>query len=704
MSIYNLLVIGLLLYSIYSVIAYAVRRGDNRGAFQNLRTSKPIRQLSAEEVQCLQPFLHDPANPTKKLTLESEAVYPLSGAFVQHGLSYRGGSTTHDTLAEVDVVLPYDARTYLDAVFNSAEVVLTAKHAIVVTLNREFDLAGGRQRAEALQTDERRWKLGESGPGESTTDTTEQGGSEADGTPRARILSQREETPAETRARRHPGYGILASLALAGAGVLLLISGYADSLSWLLPAPVLLALGLWLAWRQPGMPLAQKVNRVQGPLVMVALSSPSNSQVTSNRLFLGDQFPLEIPRHWAEFAAVPASGEVSVELRVDDYSVVRFGRKLSIDTEEQRFPSVYWGRHLSLALTGLALALLAWFTSEGLEQDLAHVRSRITAHTHEVDSAAALLAAAPQPGDMLHIKVQARCQLLASQGSTPAAPDCQHLRVGGQAPVLPDLVLPPELIALANADMLQANSSPMLDLMLRMQSGNDPFNRVPSVKVISELTALVLGVSRECDAHPGARATCTALMERLGSDLIVGDGERGMGWVELHARAKDGRLKKDYDDSAITRSEVAIQLKSLLQQMAAPALADFYAKPLQAALNSQQGGAVLGLLPSRPDVAAPEDWPQAWQVYQRLASDEGLQAVDETGMLVAVSTTADGAPIYQIDTERTPENAFSALLRLLPLLLGGLMLLGHGLLFVQRLNQSRARAAQIHALNAGRLI
>ena len=161
----------------------------------------------------MQPFLFDPAKPKKQAQLINDGVYPLHGAFVRHGIeASQGGSTMHDTLGDVDVVLPYDARSYL-VENNHAEVVLTEKFAIVVALNGEFDLAGGREREQRRQKQDQQWNSGRTGALQSVIDlevdppeadeappTAEQlaqAERELDDATRVEILAQRDETPAE---------------------------------------------------------------------------------------------------------------------------------------------------------------------------------------------------------------------------------------------------------------------------------------------------------------------------------------------------------------------------------------------------------------------------------------------------------------------------------------------------------------------------
>ena len=197
--------------------------------------------MTDEEQALVQPFLFDPAKPKKQAQLINDGVYPLHGAFVRHGIeASQGGSTMHDTLGDVDVVLPYDARSYL-VENNHAEVVLTEKFAIVVALNGEFDLAGGREREQRRQKQDQQWNSGRTGALQSVIDlevdppeadeappTAEQlaqAERELDDATRVEILAQRDETPAEVAARQGRGFGFWVSVLWALAFLCLGLAG-----------------------------------------------------------------------------------------------------------------------------------------------------------------------------------------------------------------------------------------------------------------------------------------------------------------------------------------------------------------------------------------------------------------------------------------------------------------------------------------------
>ncbi len=720
-SLYLILVIGLTLYSIFSLISYSMRRSDNKNAFRELQqNNKPIRKLDSEELAALQPFLHDPGSPGKRQPLQGDGVYALSGEFIRHGLeTTQGGSTVHDTLGGVDVMLPYDARDFLLA-HNEAEVVVTAKHAIVVRLASGFDLPGARARSQAQQALQQQWQQGRSGElGNNRSEADDTTEPDTDPSPAVRILGQRDETPAEIAARNHPGFGLLASLCLYPGAILVLIGGHADSpLAWALPGAALLALGLWLVWRRRPLPTPQKVNRAQGPLSLVTVAGPVNSDTAQPQFFLGDKVPLTLPEHWRPHLDIPADGRVSLEMRVDDYSVVRFGRKLAIDAEEQRFPGIYPGRHLMLALCAAAILFTAWVTLDFPGADLAHARSLFATQRTSLQDAASLRAQLPEPGDMIHIGGQARCQLVFPSTEHPAAPDCTTLRLGGQAQQLPALSPPESLLALARGEQLQAADSPLANALLRMQGGyRNPYMQRATVQIITNLGALLESVDQTCAGN--ASRSCQELKRILGSELMFAAG-RGNGWEAVMAHARSGGLKKEDEDSAMSRSDTTHSLRHHLRLLAVPQFQDFYAPALESAIAGQQDGILVklqysdapgkSLIPGiqhtglYPDSKGPLDWPTAWESYRSLVSDAGLQPFEASAMVTAVSTQEDGTPLLLLDASRRPDNALPALLRLLPLLIGALLLACHGTLWVRKLRQASQRQRQIADLYTGKLL
>ena len=100
----------------------------------------------------------------------------------------------------------------------------------------------------------------------------------------------------------------------------------------------------------------------------IVLSNPSNSQTVSTQLFLGDKLPVNLPDHWRANLQLPDDGRVDMDLRVQDYAVLRLGGNYSVDEEQRLFPRVFWGRHMTLALTGLAALGALWAVAPNLQR------------------------------------------------------------------------------------------------------------------------------------------------------------------------------------------------------------------------------------------------------------------------------------------------------------------------------------------------
>jgi hypothetical protein len=210
-----LFLVAILIYSLYSLITYYSRRSESKSALQQLAGTASVRELTAQEQDALAPFLIGGSKPA---AFSSHHVYRLTGAFVRHGISTQGGTETmHDTLGDVEIILPYDAQEYLTE-YNQAEVVLAEKFAIVVALNSQFNLLSARQRARLKEIDEHQWKSGKAGETAATgfTQTHKQEITDAEEQKNlqqmtaVRLVLQRDETPAEISARTGLGLGWLA--------------------------------------------------------------------------------------------------------------------------------------------------------------------------------------------------------------------------------------------------------------------------------------------------------------------------------------------------------------------------------------------------------------------------------------------------------------------------------------------------------------
>lgn len=716
----------ILIWSVISGITYMARRSDNKSALRELKQEgQPLRRLSAEEQALVQPFLVYPASPKKTAQLLSDGVFPLRGTFVRHGLETSHGATTmHDTLGGVDVVLPYDARDYLRE-DNQAEVVMTDKFAIVVALNSEFDLVGGRERDARRQKQNQQWAGGKQGAMQNVLDADALAANAADPAPdaqaarefddatRVEILSQRDETPAEIAYRRSRGIafwpGLLWLVAFACVG----IAGVGGGVVWLAAAAAPALLALWLTWRRQPLGAPQKVNRARGELNAIVLTNPANAQAVSTQLFLGDKLPISLPDHWRANLELPDDGRVDVDLRVEDYAVLRLGNHYSVDEEQRLYPRVYWGRHVTLALVGLISgAMFATLMSKpgaSLESDIAQTSAWLRgAPPRSYASAAALAQDPPAVGDMVALRGQGRCQFQPDEYRPDALRfDCERLRWQGDAASADELRLAPAALQLYSGSFLKTRPNPMMDMLVRSQvyssmAGNPmaAYNaRNMSALTVTRLTATVLTVEQACDAATGqAIAECDRLKAQMADKLMLAKDEPSS-WFELLKLAQDGAFKREGNsDEGVFLSRHADDVRSLAKSSMQPVVQAAIEQSARAMMAGQRGGAVLQVwpgpyaeLPQPLDGAQRQDTLLAWQRQAAMMSADGAMPFEIGGMVTAVDREASGTPVIEVDARRSLDDPWPALARVLWLALAVLLVAVHLPLALVRWRAAAAR-------------
>ncbi|CAN7616875.1 IgaA/UmoB family intracellular growth attenuator [Rhizobacter sp. LjRoot28] len=726
-----LLVVGLLVYSLFSGITYLMRRSENKQALRSLQqgAGQPVRRLDPNERAALEPFLFEPANPARAMPLQGDGVHLLEGAYLQHGLSTgQGGSVMHHTIGDVEVILPYDAADFLEP-HNRAEVVFGSKCAIVVRLNGSFDLPGAHARAQRRQQQTQQWQSGRSGE---VTDVDPEGVAEVvaavqeqadDGLDGARaaevvrdalrveILGQRDETPAEMAARHGPGLGLLAGLAwaltFAGLGIASAVDPD-DRLFWLLPSLVLAASGAWWAWGKRRAAVPQKVNRVRGHVTVLDMPLGGTAGTTLPRWFLGNKFQMNLPAHWQGAFAVP-EGPVEAEMRVDDQTVVRLGKALSVDEEVRRFAPVHWGRHASLALVGAgglgALALA--FSVSGLQDDLRLGAAWISRATPmRLETPAAFSAALPAVGTPVSLTGRAPCGV----GHEPGLHiDCTRLRWGGAAVAAADLQPDALTLALHEGGFLETRRDPRLEMLLQIQAmqalgSADPLARYQATlnqpTLIAGLPAMVRSVEEAC---PQTSPACETLHQAIVEGVHVDEDTQPAAWSDWVRETGTGRLSHA-DAAGVARADAVGRIRD-----AARAVADTRIAALVQAATARhagQGGVELAVLTGSgarlPENPMTSDGLEALAWLQGADGEPGRSAFRIDGLVAAIETGAGGVPRVWIDASRHLGDPWSALMRASALVVALGLLLGHGVMAVMRLRAAGARRRAVAAHNESR--
>lgn len=733
----NTLKLGLMLiilvWSLISWVTYMMRRSDNKGALRELKhDGQALRAMTAEESALVQPFLVCPANPKKTAALVNDRVFPLKGAFVRHGLeTSQGGSTMHDTLGGVDVVLPYDARNYLRG-DNVAEVVMTEKFAVVVALNGEFDIASGRERDQRRQKQDQQWSSGKLGALQDVVspepDAVLPGQpSEQPGEPsladvvRVEILSQRDETPAEVAERQQPGIAFWVSMVWLLAFICLAVTGAGGGVGFAGAASVLAVLALWLTWRRraPGEP--QKVNRARGELNAIVLTNPDNTQAVSTQLFLGDKLPIKLPEHWRGNLVLPDDGRVDVDMRVQDYSVVRLGGSHSLDEEQRLFPRVYWGRHVTLTLVGLLAGAALWITADNLKGDAALSTAWVSgAQPRPYGSAAELAKDLPAFGTLVSLQGRARCELVQTDDFSggSAAFDCNRLRWDGDQPQAAQLEIGEPLLRLYSGDFLKTKPNPMMDMLVRGQvlgqMRNNPMgvynSRSVSVVNVVGLSKTVLGIETACEAVSGEAIAACDRLKRAFVDNVTLAREEPREWLELLKLVEAGALTaKGRGDEGLMLSRSVDEARRLARASAEPAVRAALNRASDLAMGTQKGGVVLDVLPG-PYAALPElkrtrmaDALAEWHQQVRMFLPEGAMSFKVDGMVLDVGADASGVPRIIVDATRSLDDPWPSAARMAWLLLAALLVLVHAPLAVirQRAAASRSKALREYAQRRG---
>lgn len=725
----NTLKIGLMLiilvWSVISWITYMVRRSDNKGALRELKQEgQALRAMTSEERALVQPFLVFPANPKKVASLANDGVFALKGPFVRHGLETgQGGSTMHDTLGGVDVVLPYDARDYL-AEDNQAEVVMTEKFAIVVVLNGQFDIAGGRDRDLRRQKQGQQWSGGMVGalqdvvPVETAPESGQDERELADAL-RVEILSQRDETPAEIAQRRHPGIGFWIAMVwlLAFAGLAATVAGGGAAFAGAATAPAVLA--LWLTWRRRAPDAPQKVNRARGELNAVVLTNPENTQAVSTQLFLGDKLPIKLPDHWRNTLTLPDDGRVDVDVRVDDYAVLRLGSNYSVDQEQRRFPRVYWGRHATLALVGVLAGIAVWATADNLKGDAALASAWLRgAPVRSYESAAALAQDRPGFGTVVSLQGRGRCELRRHDEFDRAAFDCHRLRWDGATPQAAQLKVEAPIQQLYSGDFLKTRPNPMMDMMIRSQAmrqmGANPMAvygaRSLSAETVVGLSKAVLTIESACESATGAAiSACDQLKKAFVDGLLLARDEPG-NWLELFRLAEAGAFNANgRRDDGVMMSRDVRHMRDLARSSMQPAMEAALDRASRSAIATQKGGVVLDVLPG-PYATLPalkdlhnEDLLAAWDQQRQVMSPDGSMPFKLAGMVAGAGTDASGSPEITVDAARSLDDPWPAVARMVWLALAALLVLVHAPLAMIRMRaaSARERALQEYARQCG---
>lgn len=714
------LIIIILVASFSSYLVYQGRRRDSARTLSAIRNElSPERRLTPQERETLSPLLIDPHKHEKALHLEDDGVYVLEGEYARHGLDTNGATTWHDTIAGVEVILPFDAELFLE-LQNRAEVVFAGQYAIVLRLNNAFELQAGLERDKQRQKENAAWEGGVRGTlHNSTADenlpTKELSSTQESASDRVTILSQRDETPAEIESREGRGIGILSALCWTLGFIALAIATIYDLQSsryiWMAVAALFIGLGLWQFWRRWRLPPPQKVNQVVGPFHLHALVTEAQPDKVTVQPMLGDKLAFTVPEPWQFALEMPQGARIEAELRVADCSAVRFGKQLSIDEEVRRFPLVWWGRHFTLALVGAVALMFALYASPGVRADLTLAMHWLTNTTPVLyTDPDALAAELPTKGALITLQGEGRCQVQPPEWDRSSI-SCQHLRWGGAMPVAQNTVLEPAVTTLSKGDFIKTRRDIRLEMMMTLQSGGAGrgTNQPRVVTNIEDIVAMVNAVCHQVNGEDNLQAfgnsrlrdipyQCQQLRDGLLESMHLPVDTEPADW-----EAMLGILAEPYADGDAWEAVIlANQVNRLHQRgrgLASTIIAHRAEILASEIMASQQGGILLEITDSSPAAETPgrsrRNQPELWYELLALLEPAKVESFQITGLVLELEEDYSGAPVLVIDRARQLDHPWPATLRALWLVLAMMLLLIHGPLCLRNYLAKRARTQAI---------
>lgn len=522
MSFYIVVKLILLGFALVSYLIYQSRRSDNHDALQVLRKAPVARPLTEQEVAALEPL-----KVAEKLLFRPE-VRSLKGPYRQHGMSINSGTTMHDTINDVTVLLPYDAAAFLDT-DNDAEVVISGNIAIVVRLNG-FDVVSGRQRAAAGVT--ATTPATNNAPVSKLADSVDEANpatvAVAPAQQEVEWLLERTETPAEAQLRLQQRWKKSTALVWLAAVILLWLGacrlGHIAQTMFIIGGLACVVAGIVLMLRRPRTDPhpRRRIDRARGPLLMFTQRAANNASVVNTHALLGDSLKLQLPDHWRNSGRIASGEPVEIEVDRGDGRVLGLGNGWSLEDEQKRFPEARWRTPLLLTLVGLLGLMLALAGNDGVVSELKTSIAAIMPGTLRQDtSAQSLLKNPPSSGDTLQTSGRGFCAPSLQHGDSGqsiASADCEQMYWGSSPLQIGSPSIDPTMESLYSGGYLQTQASASRAMLAAMLAGSSgySFGAQPSVLEVSGLHTLVDLVEAAC---PTASFECDDLKMSLARTL-----------------------------------------------------------------------------------------------------------------------------------------------------------------------------------------
>ncbi|MDE1207669.1 IgaA/UmoB family intracellular growth attenuator [Tenacibaculum larymnensis] len=337
-TLYIILVFAVLFYSLYNAIIYQKRRNrDSKTAKQAINTLTYHRELTEKERKLLDDLQEQKKYKKTHKRLDNK-VYLLKGKFDRHGIKTRYNETWHNLIGGLEVLLNDSALDFVKEE-NVAEVVKTDKLLIVLTLNSTFSLLHSIDAENKIEK-------GEVG---------KIAGSDVE------LTNNRKQTSHEIQAVRKQWHGTIGAFLMIPALFFMALTALwnVDGLYGAVPGGLLFIVAMYYLWRKPKLSKPEDIRTLKG-VVTYSVTMDNSQKIQQVKPFMGTIELKFENRYWLPFILADEKDDdtpVEVDVTKDGW-LMRFGSYLSLETEEKKYPSLPWYRHVIMTVTAI-IALIA---------------------------------------------------------------------------------------------------------------------------------------------------------------------------------------------------------------------------------------------------------------------------------------------------------------------------------------------------------
>jgi len=348
-TVYIIFVFAALFYSLYNAIIYQKRRNrDNKTAKQAVNTLTYHRELTDKE-RTLLDDLQQQKKYKKTLKRIDNKVYLLKGEFKRHGIEFRHNETWHNLIGGLEVFLDDRGLDFVQH-HNVAEVVKTETTPIVLTLNNEFSFLNTIHAEKQIE----RGELGTMADGEIS------------------LINNRKQTVLEIQAIKKQWHGTTGAFLMIPALFLMALTALGDvySIYGAIPGGILFVVALYFLWRKPKYSKPEDVRTLKGvPTYSATVDASQNVQQV--KPFMGNIELKFEKRYWLPFMIADTADDIPVEVDITkDGWLMRFGSYLSLETEEKKYPSQSWYRHVIMTVTATIAFIVSLISVPGLTNNI----------------------------------------------------------------------------------------------------------------------------------------------------------------------------------------------------------------------------------------------------------------------------------------------------------------------------------------------